>query len=380
MAMTSDIINTMLATYTQKLDAGLGMVNGSVTTLATTLAAIDLVLAAMVWAAGEEEVLIALAKKTLYVGFFAYLVANWSTLTTAVYNSFAQLGLTASGASLTASTFTTQPGQTAQVGIDTAGRIISAAYTSGAWWSPSTLMLEAISLIMAILIIGSFFIMAIQIFVAVVEFHIVTLAAFVLIPFGLLGRTAFLAEKALGYVVTSGVKILVLATTVGIGSGFFDQFGSTAATTDLQQTFASGASAVLGALTLLGLSLAATSLATGLASGAPQLGAAAVVGTVSAAAGGYRAVGGAAGLVTSAPLAVRAARAAAATAPGPAGSTGLRSAARRTQAWVQSAGQISSAAWARQAQHRQRVASGMAAVARTMQGGGGGGVAPTLRR
>jgi len=41
-----------------------------------------------------------------------------------------------------------------------------------------------------------------------------------------LGRTAFLAEKALGNVAFSGVKILVLAVIIGIGSTIFGQFTS----------------------------------------------------------------------------------------------------------------------------------------------------------
>src|SRR5208283_1278037 len=54
-----------------------------------------------------------------------------------------------------------------------------------------------------------------------IEFKLTTLAGFVLVPFGLFGRTAFLAERVLGNVVSSGVKILVLAVIVGIGSTIF---------------------------------------------------------------------------------------------------------------------------------------------------------------
>jgi type IV secretory pathway TrbL component len=46
--------------------------------------------------------------------------------------------------------------------------------------------------------------MAIQLFVSLIEFKLTTLAGFVLVPFGLFGRTAFLAEKVLGNVVSSG--------------------------------------------------------------------------------------------------------------------------------------------------------------------------------
>ena len=43
-------------------------------------------------------------------------------------------------------------------------------------------------------------------------------------PFALWNKTAFLAEKVLGNVVSSGIKVLVLAVIVGIGSGLFAEF------------------------------------------------------------------------------------------------------------------------------------------------------------
>jgi type IV secretion system protein TrbL len=62
-----------------------------------------------------------------------------------------------------------------------------------------------------LLVIVAFFVMAVQIFVVLIEFKLTTLAGFVLVPFGLFGRTAFLAERVLGNVIASGVKVLVLA-------------------------------------------------------------------------------------------------------------------------------------------------------------------------
>jgi len=46
----------------------------------------------------------------------------------------------------------------------------------------------------------------------------------VLIPFGLSGKTAFMAERVLGNVISSGIKVLVLAVIIGIGSTVFSQF------------------------------------------------------------------------------------------------------------------------------------------------------------
>ena len=41
------------------------------------------------------------------------------------------------------------------------------------------------------------------------------------VPFALFGKTSFLAERVLGNVMTSGIKLMVLAIVVGIGSTLF---------------------------------------------------------------------------------------------------------------------------------------------------------------
>lgn len=88
---------------------------------------------------------------------------------------------------------------------------------------------------------------------------------------------AFLAERVLGNVVASGVKVLVLAVIVGIGSTMFDTFvndfsGQPPALEDVLAI-------TLAALTLTGLSIFGPGIASGLVSGAPQLSAGAAIGT-----------------------------------------------------------------------------------------------------
>jgi P-type conjugative transfer protein TrbL len=81
-----------------------------------------------------------------------------------------------------------------------------------------------ILLVAWLIVVIGFFMMAIQLFVSLIEFKLTTLAGFVLVPFGLFGRTAFLAEKLLGNVVSFGIKVMVLAVIIGIGSIIFGQF------------------------------------------------------------------------------------------------------------------------------------------------------------
>lgn len=137
--------------------------------------------------------------------------------------------------------------------------------------------------------------------------ELTTLAGFVLVPFALWGKTAFLAERVLGNVVAAGIKLMVLAVIVGIGSTLFGTFAASFAGGDI--TIEQALSTVLGALAIFMLGIFGPGIAAGLVSGAPQLGAGAVVGSAAGLAlggaaaggvalGGARAVGGAAGGAT----------------------------------------------------------------------------------
>ena len=277
------VIDNFLGIFTQYIDSGFGLVQGDVRWLAGVLIALDITLAGIFWAmAPDDDVIARLIKKTLYIGMFAFILGNFNNLAQIIYNSFAGLGIEAGGGTITQAQLL-QPGRLAQVGI-TAGQpiLISIAGLTGYVSFFNNFVQIAILLIAWMIVVISFFIMAIQLFVSLIEFKLTTLAGFVLVPFGLFGRTAFLAEKVLGNVVSSGVKVLVLAVIVGIGSTVFGQFTNGF---NNPPTISDALTLILAALTLLGLTIYGPGIANGLIAGGPQLGAGAAVGTGMAVAG-----------------------------------------------------------------------------------------------
>jgi type IV secretion system protein TrbL len=300
---TTGVIDQFLETFTGYIDSGFGLLGGDVTYLATTLAAVDITLAALFWSWGTDEDIVArLVKKTLFVGVFAYLIGNWNSLARIVFESFAGLGLKASGTGLSSSDFL-RPGRIAQVGIDAGRPILDAISGLMGYVSFFENFIQIVILLFAwVVVLLAFFILAIQLFVTLLEFKLTTLAGFVLIPFGLFGRTAFAAERVLGNVVSSGVKVLVLAVIVGIGSTLFSQF--TSGFGGNQPTIDDAMALVLASLSLLGLGIFGPGIANGIVSGGPQLGAGAAIGTGLAAGGvvvaGAGLAAGAAGVATSA--------------------------------------------------------------------------------
>src|SRR5450755_3232920 len=283
------IIDQFLETFTRYIDSGFGLLGGEVGYLATTLAAIDVTLAGLFWAWGaDEDILARLVRKTLFVGVFAFLIGNWNSLARTIFESFAGLGLKASGTGLSSADFL-RPGKIAQVGLDAGRPILDSISGLMGYVGFFENFIQIVVLLFAwIVVLLAFFILAIQLFVTLIEFKLTTLAGFVLIPFGLFGKTAFAAERVLGNVISSGIKVMVLAVIVGIGSSLFSQF--TTGFAGNQPTIEDAMAMVLAALSLLGLAIFGPGIANGIVSGGPQLGAGAAVGT-GLAAGGVVAAG-----------------------------------------------------------------------------------------
>lgn len=400
------VIDRFLETFTRYIDSGFGLLGNEVAFLATTLAAIDITLAALFWAWGSDEDIIArLVKKTLFVGVFAYLIGNWNNLARVVFESFAGLGLKASGTALSAADFL-RPGRIAQVGIDAGRPILESISGLMGYVSFFENFIQIAVLLLAwLIVLLAFFILSIQLFVTLIEFKLTTLAGFVLIPFGLFGKAAFAAERVLGNVVASGVKVMVLAVIVGIGATLFSQF--TASPSGAQIGIEDAMAVVLAALALLGLGIFGPGIANGIVSGGPQLGAGAAVGTGLAgggvvvagaglAAGGTAtlagSVRGAATLAGSASGALRAsglsrdAGTSAATSPlrraaGSPGSSSASSAgaaageAGAAQAPVSSSSRDTQPVWAKRMKRMQAISHGASAASnavRSADHGGGG--------
>ncbi|MFT8421899.1 MAG: P-type conjugative transfer protein TrbL [Gluconacetobacter sp.] len=404
MQQGTGVIDNFLAIFTQYIDSGFGLVQGDVHWLAGVLITIDITLAGLFWAlAPDEDVLARLIRKTLFIGMFAFIIGNFNGLAKIIYESFAGLGIEAGGGHLTQAQLL-QPGRLAQVGIDAGKPILTSISSLVGFVAIFNNAIQIVVLLLAwLIVVISFFVMAIQLFVALIEFKLTTLAGFVLVPFGLFGRTAFLAEKVLGNVVSSGIKVLMLAVIVGIGSTVFGQFTSGF---NNPPTINDALTLILASLTLLGLTVFGPALANGLIAGGPQLGAGSAVATaagvvgagVAAASGAGLAVGAAAAAVRGGAF-VAGGTTAAYRAGGAAGvaKTGLSAAARpwrRAMAWgptryppggapatggagsatASGAGGGASAAgkppaWASRMQRNNRIKGGAEAAAQAIKGG-----------
>ncbi|OCX17000.1 P-type conjugative transfer protein TrbL [Stutzerimonas xanthomarina] len=385
------VIDRFLDTFSRYIDSGFGLLQGEVAYLTATLIAVDMTIAGLYWSLGHatgqgDDVMAKLIRKVLYVGAFAYIISNFNWLAGIVFRSFAGLGLAATG-SLSMETFL-QPGRLAKAGIDAGAPILEQIGELTGFPEVFVNLDPIVILFLAYLVvIVCFFVLAIQLFITLIEFKLTTLAGFVLVPFALWNKTAFLAEKVLGNVVSSGVKVLVLAVIVGIGTGLFAEFQVHPDEPSIDHALV----VMLASLALLALGIFGPGIATGLISGGPQLGAGAMAGAALGTAGMAVAVGAAATGVGAAVAA------GARMGPGAKLVAGMRSLRGRfaggggasssgSAAAVGNATQFATdakaqPAWAKRLQRRQQISHAATTVAHTLRSGdgGGSGSGPNLR-
>ncbi|HGE2196684.1 P-type conjugative transfer protein TrbL [Pseudomonas aeruginosa] len=378
------VIDRFLDTFSRYIDSGFGLLQGEVAYLTATLIAIDMTIAGLYWSLGHatgqgEDVMAKLIRKVLYVGAFAYIIGNFNWLAGVVFRSFAGLGLTATGA-LSMETFL-QPGRLAKTGIDAGAPILEQIGELTGFPEVFVNLDPIVILFLAYLVvIVCFFVLAVQLFITLIEFKLTTLAGFVLVPFALWNKTAFLAEKVLGNVVSSGVKVLVLAVIVGIGTGLFAEFQVHPDEPSIDHALV----VMLASLALLALGIFGPGIATGLVSGGPQLGAGAMAGTAvavgAAATGVGAAVAAGARMAPGAKLVAGMRSLKGRLAVGGGASSGGGSAALGKTSQVATDAKAQPA-WARRLQRRQQISHAATTVAHTLRGGdgGGSGSGPNLR-
>jgi type IV secretion system protein TrbL len=387
------VIDRFLDTFTRYIDSGFGLLGGEVAWLATTLVVIDVSLAALFWAWGaSDDIMARLVKKTLFVGAFAYIIGNWNLLARIIFESFAGLGLKASGTPLPMADFL-RPGRIAEVGLEAGRPILDAIGELMGFASFFDNFVQIAILLTAwAIVLMSFFVLAIQLFVALIEFKLTTLAGFVLVPFGLFGKTAFMAERVLGNVISSGIKVLVLAVIVGIGSTLFTEFSGAFA--GPQPTIDEASATVLASLTLLALGIFGPGIANGIVAGGPQLAAGAAVGTGLAVGGATIAGMGAArmgaaaagsvarGSAAAASAALGGSRAAAPAAAAPAtAASPLRQAAAAVRQRLDNlgSGNPSVPDWARKMRRSQAVGRGIGLTAHALKAGDGSSAGSSIK-
>jgi type IV secretion system protein TrbL len=275
--------------------SGFTNLQSTINALLATLVVIELALAGFWWALGGGAELGAVIKKLLYMTFWIYLVQEFPTLAKAFVTSLVQAGLTAGGGTITVSQIL-DPSALVGAGLDATEPLAQKLGEMGTFDLADTLIFGLGYLTIMI----CFVIMAVNLFLTVLEYYLFTGIVGILLPFGILPSTKFLAEKAIAAVVSCGIKLMVLSfvTSAVIPLVVSTRFPATGEDWNMNALWA----AELTMVGVTALCWKAPGLAASLMSGSPSLGADHALALVQTAVGSTTGAAlGAAGIATGNP-------------------------------------------------------------------------------
>lgn len=260
--MEPQTLNSFLDRFLAVADSGFGLIAGDIAFVLNALIIISITLAGAQWALAQEAPMAAFFRKVLFVGLFAFLINNWDALSTAINQSGAMLGLKAGGDGISMADLH-NPGRVAEIGVEMFGRTSALGEGMNIITDFGPLIAIYVAAFTAML---GFFLLALQVFVALIAFKLGALAAFVALPWGVFSGTSWVAERPIGWVVGSAVRLFVLAFVASISVTFVDSLPAT-----LTLDEGGSLNVMLFGLTVMALAWFAPNLATEVVQGQPHL-------------------------------------------------------------------------------------------------------------
>jgi len=282
------LMNRILDRITTVLSYGYANTVGDAFTLMFQLMIIALIISAIGWGLYRHPVLKELFWKMLGFAVLMYLVVDWMNLSNGLRNTFIQWGLNIGGNALTLRDIT-EPGNIADFGFAVTAVVFKRIKSLSFWSNSSEILYSGLT---SWLVVMFYCLASVQVFMAILEYALVSAALILLVPFLAFEKTAFIGERVFGTIVGHALRLLLLAAVLNIFLPVLMEF-ELSKEPQFQEVFL----LFLVSLTFLAMMIGAQMLAYGLIHGTPVLSAqtlmgaatsvmqtAAVVGAVGAAA------------------------------------------------------------------------------------------------
>lgn len=278
--MDTSILDTMLETVASFTTGASGTIVGYAQSTFGLLIILDFTLAVLL-NLGEVDHIKQTVKKVLVYGFWIWVIQNWGMLCNVLLESLSMTGTAIGGVG---ADILRHPSDLIDKGFFIAQPYWDYASNMG-WTEIATAPLNWLMAIIGYMgVVAAFAVLALQIFITYVEFYISAALLLIFIPWGSFKFTSFMAEKAIGAVISYGTKLMVLGAIYGLSSGIIN--GMTVSLSNGEPDPASVFASMLAPLSLGLLCWQAPGMAAGLMNGAPSLTAGTMAGTATATAAG----------------------------------------------------------------------------------------------
>ncbi len=256
----TDVLNVVLNVF----NSGASKLQGGGIGLLSVLVSIETVWAGLMVGLSPDSPTKKLFKKMIYLGIFTFIVLNWASMATTIMDGFVWAGTqVGGGADLS---IMHNPSGILDKGMQITAPIWLQASEVG--FMDGEIIYHLLTSIIGLAILVLHFIIAMQVFIAVIEFYIVASFGVIFIPWGVNQHTKFIAERYFGAILAAGTKLMVTWALLGV---CFPIIRSLKLTKD--PDFSEVVTVAFGVATIAFLIVRGPSIASGLMSGSANLGA-----------------------------------------------------------------------------------------------------------
>lgn len=249
--------------FTSIISGGLVRTTGNAEWLLFTLIKIEVIVFCLWWALGKEDIATIILKKIVVISILIWIISKYPYLLNILKNTAINWGIKLGSNNLNhVTSFIENPSMIARVGLDLTIEIWKeidsiSFYKLGNIWE-----LE----IAGFVILFCYFVLAIQMLLALIEFYFISFASLILIPFTVFKPTSFIGEGVVQTILGLSIKLLLLATIISLGIPLVSEM-----TIPASPKFFECLGVMLTSMTLLFLAWQVPHMAMGMLSGRPSL-------------------------------------------------------------------------------------------------------------
>jgi type IV secretory pathway TrbL component len=216
-ALDAGVLDDILKAFLSSIQLGWGQLMPTAMYWLKAFGTMEIILLGLSWGLlGGEELLGDILNAGVKMGFFILLVTELQSITNAVADSLVSLGLAIGGSQITRQQFLS-PSTLVVQGQQALGPILEYINSmSGTWASPTNFAwiigYEAIFFLTWL----CFFFMSAHVIVAIILFQLICVMTLVLIPFGVFGYTAWIAEGGVAAIWGATLRLFSLAAITSI--------------------------------------------------------------------------------------------------------------------------------------------------------------------
>jgi type IV secretion system protein TrbL len=261
------LLNPLLNIFRVSFEQGGARLLPDALWLVSILFSIELLLSGMFFAMRREVDWSSLVQKTILASILIWALRDFPTVTNAIARGFMSAGAKTSGGIVPLEDLF-NPDAIINLGFQVSAMLLGSVRDASVL-SPKAMAMAMLEGLVGIVIVITYFLAALALFVTLLEYYLGAAFTTILLPWAMLSKTSWLAERAVSHMFAGGVRMGVIAVVLGVAVPAL--LRSNLDPNTLPATLAGGVLQLLVSITLCFLMYVSYRIAWAITSGSPGL-------------------------------------------------------------------------------------------------------------